>query len=74
MARVKGYALLLAGVMSSGSLAGCGGEEVAVVEQVLTQQEEDAVLVEVGQRSIRLSDYQRYFARLPAAMRREFAA
>ena len=74
MARVKGYALLLAGVMSIGSLAGCGGEEVAVVEQVLTQQEEDAVLVEVGQRSIRLSDYQRYFARLPAAMRREFAA
>ena len=74
MARGKGYALLLAGVMSVGSLAGCGGEEVAVVEQVLTQQEEDAVLVEVGQRSIRLSDYQRYFARLPAAMRREFAA
>ena len=69
----KGCALLLAGMMSVGSLVGCGGEEV-VVEQVLTLQEEDAVLVEVGQRSIRLSDYQRYFARVPAAMRREFGA
>lgn len=68
----KGGALLLAGMMSVGSLVGCGGEEV--VEQVLTQQEEDPVLVEVGQRSIRLSDYQRYFARVPAAMRREFGA
>ena len=69
-----GCALLFAGIVSVGVLAGCEGEEVAVVEQVLTQQEEDAVLVEVGQRVIRLSDYQRYFARVPEGMRREFGA
>lgn len=67
----KSCALLFAVMVSVGSIVGCGGEEVAVVEQVL-RQEQDAVLVDVGQRQIRVSDYRRYFARVPEQMRREF--
>ena len=61
----------LVGVVAFG---GCEGERVAVVEQVLVEQQEEAVLVEVGAREIRLSDYQHYMARVPDGVRREFGA
>jgi peptidyl-prolyl cis-trans isomerase C len=36
--------------------------------------EEDAILVEVGEKAIRVSDYRRYLARVPEAIRGEYGA